>query len=70
MCLDIKNFYLSAPLDRYKYMKMPVALFPEWIRTHYNLDKHALNDFVYLDMCRAVWGLPQAGISANKLLQE
>jgi hypothetical protein len=22
MCLDIKNFYLSAPLDRYEYMKM------------------------------------------------
>jgi hypothetical protein len=28
MCLDIKNFYLSAPLDRYKYMKMPLNLFP------------------------------------------
>jgi hypothetical protein len=22
MCLDIKNFYLTAPLDCYKYMKM------------------------------------------------
>jgi hypothetical protein len=29
MCLDIKNFYLTAPLDRYKYMKMPIALFPQ-----------------------------------------
>jgi hypothetical protein len=28
MCLDIKNFYLSAPLNRYKYMKMPLNLFP------------------------------------------
>jgi hypothetical protein len=29
ICLDIKNFYLSAPLDRYEYMKMPLTLFPE-----------------------------------------
>jgi hypothetical protein len=31
MCLDIKNFYLSTPLDRFEYMKMPIALFPAWI---------------------------------------
>ena len=31
MCLDIKNFYLSVPLDRFEYMKMPLALFPSWI---------------------------------------
>ncbi len=70
MCLDIKNFYLSALLNRYKYMKMPLALFPEWIRTQYNLVKPALNGFVYLEMHRAVWGLPQAGILANKLLRK
>jgi len=69
MCLDIKNFYLSAPLEEYKYMKMPLALFPEWIRTQYNLDKLVLNRFVYLKMRRAVWELPQVGILANKWLQ-
>ncbi len=26
MCLDINNFYLTAPLDWYKYMKMPLSL--------------------------------------------
>jgi hypothetical protein len=29
MCLDIKNFYLTAALDYYEYMKIPLALFPE-----------------------------------------
>ncbi len=29
MCLGIKNFYLTAALDYYKYMKIPLALFPE-----------------------------------------
>ncbi len=28
MCLDIKNFYLMAPLNRFEYMKMPLSLFP------------------------------------------
>ncbi len=68
MCLDIKNFYLTAALDRYEYMKMPLMLFPKWIVKQYNLKAHAPNGFVYLEMRRAVWGLPQAGILANKLL--
>jgi hypothetical protein len=68
MCLDIKNFYLSAPLDRYEYMKMPLALFLEWIRMQYYLDKLAPNGFFYLEMHCAVWGLTQAGILAIKLL--
>jgi hypothetical protein len=69
MCLDIKNFYLTAPLDRFEYMKMPIGLFPTWIDKQYNLSKHVLNGFVYLKMRRAMWGLPQAGILANKLLR-
>jgi hypothetical protein len=70
MCLDIKNFYFTAPLDRYEYMKMPLSLFPSWIKEQYNLDKPAKNGFVYLEIHRAVWGLPQAGILANKLLRK
>lgn len=70
MCLDIKIFYLSAPLDRFEYMKIPLVLFPQWTINQYDLTKHALNGFVYLEMRRAVWGLPQLGILANKLLHK
>ena len=41
MFLDIKNFYLTAPLDWYEYTKMPLSLFPTWIKEQYNLDKLA-----------------------------
>ena len=34
MCLDIKNFYLGTPLDRYEYMKILLSLFPQ----------HTIND--------------------------
>ena len=70
MCLDINNLYLTAPLDRYEYMKMLLSLFPAWTKEQYNLDKLAKYGFVYLEMHRSVWGLPQAGILANKLLQK
>ena len=70
MCLDIKNFYLTASLDHFKYMKMPLSLFPSWTKEQYNLDKLAKNGYVYIEMQCAVWGLPQAGILANKLLSK
>ena len=68
MCLNIKNFYLTAALVYYEYMKIPLALFPEWIKKQYNLNTHARDGFVFLEIRLAVRGLPQAGILANKLL--
>jgi len=70
MCLDIKNFYLTAALEYYEYMKIPLDLFPEWIKKQYNLNTHARDGFVFLEIRQAVWGLPQAGILANKLLRK
>jgi hypothetical protein len=70
MCIDIKKIYLAAALDYYEYMKMPLALFPVWIKKQYNHDTHTRDGFVFLEIRRAVWGLPQAGILANKLLQK
>eukprot|EP00804_Cyclotella_cryptica_P000699 CCRYP_000983-RA/>CCRYP_000983-RA protein AED:0.36 eAED:0.37 QI:0/0/0/1/1/1/5/0/509 len=53
-----------------EYMKMPLALFPDHIRAQYNLDKHAIHGFVYLELRGAIYGLPQAGTLANKLLRK
>ncbi len=69
MCLDIKNFYLTAKLDYYEYMRMPLDLFPVWIQKQCNMVALALNGFVHLETRCAVWGLPQAGILANKKLR-
>ncbi len=68
-CLDIGNFYPTAALEYYEYMQIPLALFPIWIIEQYDLKKHTLNGFVHLEMRRAVWDLPQAGILANKRLR-
>ena len=69
MGLDIKNFYLGTPLNRFKYMKIPITLFPAHVRQQYQLHgDHVKNRFVYLVIRKAIYGLPQAGILANKLL--
>ncbi len=69
MCLDTKMFYLTAKLEYFKYMHMPLELFPIWIQEQCNFKLLAYKGFVYLEMQKAAWGLPQAGILANKCLQ-
>jgi hypothetical protein len=68
MCINQKHFYLMAKLEYFKYMMIPLALFPDWIIKQYDLMRHALNGKVHLELRRAMWGLPQAGILANKQL--
>jgi hypothetical protein len=70
MCLDQKKFYLTAALDYYKYMKILLVLSPKWTKNQYDLDTHARDGFVFLEIRRAVWGLPYVGILANKLLRK
>ena len=51
-------------------MKMPLELFPQWTRDQYDLDTHAYKGFVYWDIRKAIYRLPQAGALANKQLKE
>jgi hypothetical protein len=43
MCLDIKNFYLTAAFEYYKYMRIPLSYFPEWTIKQYKLLHHVYN---------------------------
>jgi hypothetical protein len=70
MGLDIGSFYLETPLARYEYMKFPIGLFPEHIINQYNLATHVHKGFVYVEIRKAIYGLPQAGILANQLLRK
>jgi hypothetical protein len=65
----IKNMYLETPLDQYEYMKMPLWLIPEDIIKHCGLHKKALDGYVYMEFRKGMYGLPQAGILASKLLK-
>jgi len=71
MSLDISNFYLMAPMTRYEYVRMNLSDFPDDIIEEYNLREITSNDGTVIAECRrAVYGLPQAGILANKYLEK
>jgi hypothetical protein len=69
-CADIKNFYLNTPLDRHKYMRMSIKLIPQEFIDMYNLTAKVKNGYVYNKIQKGIYGLPQAGILAKKLLKE
>ncbi len=51
-------------------MKIPFALLPNDIIDHYQLREKVLDGYVYMEICKGMYGLPQAGILVNKLLKE
>jgi hypothetical protein len=71
-CFDISNMYLHTPLDPddYEYMRIPFDILPQHTIDQYDLERKQKGGFVYVEMRRAVYGLPQAGALANKLLKE
>jgi hypothetical protein len=69
MMMDIKNYYLGTPLPRFEYMKMLLSRFSEEIIQKYNLDALAVDGWVYIEIRKGMYGLKQAGLLANQLLQ-
>ena len=65
MTLDIKNFYLCTPLERYEYLRMKINKFPQDIIDLYKLQEKATPYvFVYIEVRRRMYGLPQSGLLA------
>jgi hypothetical protein len=69
MMMDIKNYYLGTPLPRFEYMKMLLSRFPEEIVQKYNLNTLAVASWVYIEIIKGMYSLKQAGLLANKPLQ-
>jgi hypothetical protein len=69
MMMDIKNYFIGTPLPRFEYMKMLLSRFPEEIFQKYNLNALAVDGWVYIEIRKGMYGLKQAGLLANQLLQ-
>jgi hypothetical protein len=67
--IDIKNFYLNTPLGPFEYMVFNLASLPQETIEKYDLNELAQDGKVYIEIQKGKYGLPQAGILANKLLQ-
>ena len=66
--LDVKNYYLGTPMDNYKYMFIPTNQIPQEIINHYKLHNIVHKGKVYVEIRRSMYGLPKAGILAEKQL--
>jgi hypothetical protein len=69
MMMDIRNYYLGTPLPRFEYMKMLLSRFPEEIIQKYNLIVQAVDGWVYIENRNGMYGLKQACLLDNPLLQ-
>jgi hypothetical protein len=67
LVIDIKNFYLNTPLERFEYMVMNLALLPQETIEKYDLIELAQDGKVYKEIQKGIYSLPQAGILANEL---
>jgi hypothetical protein len=71
MCLaDVKNFYLNTPMKNSEYMRIPINLIPPEIIEEYDLMSKVHNGFIYIRIDKGMYGLPQAGLLANQLLEK
>eukprot|EP00804_Cyclotella_cryptica_P017215 CCRYP_013147-RB/>CCRYP_013147-RB protein AED:0.48 eAED:0.48 QI:0/-1/0/1/-1/0/1/0/67 len=62
--------YLQTPMSRYEYMRIRADLVPTAFKDAYNLWDKIYKGHIYMEICRGCYGLPQAGILANKLLKK
>jgi hypothetical protein len=69
MMMNIKNYYLGTPFPRFEYMQMLLSRFPDEIVKKYNLGALAVDGWVYIEIRKVMYGLKQAGLLANQLLQ-
>ena len=55
-------------MSQYEYIKLPIDILPVEIILEYNPMSLTNNEYVYCEICKGMYGLPQAGILFNQEL--
>ena len=70
-CFDVKNFYLNTPMDQTEYVRIKIEDVPDEIIEEYNLREMVDDDgYLYVEVKKGMYGLPQAGLLAQQLLEK
>jgi hypothetical protein len=70
MTMDLSNFYLNSPLPRPEFICIKLSNIPEEIIVEYMLhEKATSNGSIYIMATKEMYGLPQAELIANELLE-
>ena len=71
LTLDLKDFYLNTPMERPEYIRIKLSDIPDDVIDRYKLREIVDADgYVYCRVEKGMYGLPQAGIIAQKLLED
>ena len=57
-------------MERYKYARIKAEYLPDETIKKYNLKEKIHNGYVYIEIQKGMYGLPQAGKIANDLLHK
>ena len=69
--LNINLFNLNTPLARYAYLQLKLTNLPEDDIEKYGLqDKATSDEYVYVEIIKGMYSLPQAGFLAQELLEK
>ena len=68
--LDIKNMYLHSGLPTPEYMRIRKELVPQEIIDQYQLHDYFHNGYLYCEIQKGLYGLPQAGKLAHDKLKK
>ena len=71
MTMDISNFYLMTSLHRPEFIHMKLSNILDKVIEEYKLkEKATSNSRIYIKAKQGMYGLPQSGLLANKLLEK
>jgi hypothetical protein len=69
LVIDIKKFYLNTPLGRLENIVINFSSLPQETIDKYGLIELSQDGKVYIEIQKCMYGLPQADILVNELLQ-
>ena len=71
LTMDLKDFYLNNPMELPEYIQIKMSDIPEDVIQHYKLqDIDKADGYAYCRVKKGMYGLPQAWIIAQDLLDK
>ena len=70
MTIGIKTFYLNTQMTRYEYLLLHMSDILDNVKQHHQLQQKATNNgYIYVEIRKGTYGLPQVGQLAQDLLE-
>ncbi len=66
----MKCFHINTLMEHFEYMHMPNILISQPFMDDYDILCKTKDGFVFMEIRKGIYGLPQTGILANELLKK